>query len=207
MNTSLKCYIRENKYLFVLYNIFLQIKNDFFNHNKISYNKGNNLIINESVLKYCNITITGKNNIVSIDKGCSLIGMRILLQGNNNVVSIGKSCKINASKTQPTVINASGGSKIIIGDNCLFSNNIEIHSSDYHKIFNNEGQIINKPRNIIIGNHVWIGLGCTILKGTKVNDDCVIGTQSLLNKVFDNTKCIIAGNPAQIVKQNINWDY
>jgi acetyltransferase-like isoleucine patch superfamily enzyme len=68
-------------------------------------------------------------------------------------------------------------------------------------------KVSNKPSNIIIGNHICIGLGYTISKGTKINNDCIIGTKSLLRKEFDNTKCIIAGNPAQIVKQNINLDY
>ena len=66
----------------------------------------------------------------------------MLLQGDNNEIILGRGVHINASPLQPTVINACNGTQIIIGENSLLSNNIEIHSTDYHYIFDAMGNVL-----------------------------------------------------------------
>jgi acetyltransferase-like isoleucine patch superfamily enzyme len=44
--------------------------------------------------------------------------------------------------------------------------------------------MINEDREVIVGNRNWIGCRTTVLKGTKVGDNCVIGANSFLNKSF-----------------------
>lgn len=105
-----------------------------------------------------------------------------------------------------TLFNPCNGSEIIIGENCLFSNSIEIHTTDYHKIVLN-GEYTNTPQNIMIGNHCWIGLQCLILKGTIIADNVVVGARSLVNKKIIESNVVVAGNPAKIIKQCANWDY
>lgn len=114
---------------------------------------------------------------------------------------------VNASTQQPMVMNALGGTKISIGNEALFSNNIEIHTTDYHKIYDQYGNYINTPKDIVIGEHVWVGLGVKILKGTQIAKGCVIGAGSVLSGkyVFDNA--VLVGNPPRIVRNNIIWDY
>jgi acetyltransferase-like isoleucine patch superfamily enzyme len=175
--------------------------------NDIKCRKNNKLVIVKSILNDCTIKIVGLNNELFIDEFCSLSGMSILINGNNNKVKIGKRVIINASKIQPTIICASGGKTILIGDDCLFSNNIEIHTSDYHKIFNLDGEVINSPDDVVIGKHVWVGLGCTILKGTTISDNCIVGAQTLLNRSYEEKNVILAGSPAQVKRKNTNWDY
>ena len=46
-----------------------------------------------------------------------------------------------------------------------------------------------------------------ILKGVTIGDNCIIGAGSIVTKPFDKGNVIIAGVPAKIVKENINWDY
>ena len=78
------------------------------------------------------------------------------------------------------MINAFGGKKIQIGEGCLFSNNIEIHTTDYHGIYDTNGNRINYDKDIIIGKKVWLCLGVKILKGTEIADGCIVGAGSLL---------------------------
>ena len=48
--------------------------------------------------------------------------------------------------------------EIRIGNDCMFSEQIFITISDMHTIFDNDTkEVINKPQNIYIGNHVWLG--------------------------------------------------
>ena len=42
---------------------------------------------------------------------------------------------------------------IIIGDDCIFSNNIEMHTTDYHSVTDDNGKRTNHANDIIIGNH------------------------------------------------------
>ena len=127
-------------------------------------------------------------------------GLHILIEGDNNIIEFGDHVTVNASKIQPTVINAVGGTNIKIGIGSLFSNNIEIHSSDYHGIYNKNGERINPDKDIIIGKNVWIGLGCKVLKGSVISDGSVVGAGSLVSGTFSEKNVIIAGNPAKIVK-------
>lgn len=97
---------------------------------------------------------------------------------------------------------------VTIGDNCMFSYNVVIWPSDGHTLYDNiTKEAINKPkRNIIIGNHVWIGRAVSILKDVSIADDTIIGCCSVVNKPFDENNIVLAGIPAKIVKSNVNWD-
>lgn len=100
---------------------------------------------------------------------------------------------------------------INIGEDCMFSWNIVMDSSDDHSIFNvitgeniNSTYNIAKGRRIVIGNHVWVGNGACILYHTRIGDGSIVGAMSLVKgKVLNN--CIAAGNPARVIKKNIAW--
>lgn len=175
--------------------------------NKIK-DKGNNNHIgwnNSSYIRNSRILIRGNNNTVLFGDDCNMSGLRILIAEDNNVIEFGKGVTVNASPAQPTVINAVGGKTIRIGEGCLFSNNIEIHTTDYHGIYNSQGIRINSDKNVFIGKNVWIGLGVKILKGTEIPDGCVVGAGSLLSGKYRKENVIIVGNPAKIIKERIFW--
>ena len=54
--------------------------------------------------------------------------------------------------------------------------------------------------DIIIGNNVWIGAGCTILKGVKISDNCIVASGSVVPRGDYPKNSILAGNPVKIVK-------
>ena len=55
---------------------------------------------------------------------------------------------------------------------------------------------------IIIGTNCWIGTNVRICKGVTIGDNSVIAACSVVTKSIP-ANCIAAGNPAKIVKQNI----
>lgn len=82
------------------------------------------------------------------------------------------------------VIYAIGGcitcmGHIKIGDYCRFGNNVVIVDHDHN--FKNQGEefLIGE---ITIGDRVWIGANCTILKDVHIGDDCVIAAGSVIKK-------------------------
>ena len=56
----------------------------------------------------------------------------------------------------------------------------------------------------MIGNHVWIGTRVTILKGTTVAENCMVGAASLLCKSYTAPNCVLAGVPANEVKHDVD---
>lgn len=76
--------------------------------------------------------------------------------------------------------------------------------TDYHKILNENNEIINEDKPISIGNHVWIGCRNTILKGVTIADNNVIAANSTITRSFKSTRCVIGNNTVEL-KSNIDW--
>ena len=94
---------------------------------------------------------------------------------------------------------------ISIGNNVQFSWDSLVIDSDAHHVIDEFGNYTINTLPIIIGNNVWIGARTTILKGTSVQDNCVIGATSLLNKKYPSHNVLIAGSPAKEIKKITGW--
>jgi acetyltransferase-like isoleucine patch superfamily enzyme len=55
---------------------------------------------------------------------------------------------------------------------------------------------------VVIGENCWIGRNVSIMKGVTIGDNCVIAANSVVTKSVP-ANCIAAGNPAKVVKTNI----
>lgn len=202
--------------------ILCTVYNHFPFNNKFSLSKKNKLQ-NNGILKECAVKVNGIGNSIYIDSLARLKNTSITIKGNNNQVYIGKGCLIIdgelyieddsgaieigdgteiCGKTHLAVIE---GEKITIGEKCLFSSSIVIRTGDSHSILDMSGNRINHSRSVQIGDHVWIGNQVTVLKGSEIGSDCIVGTGSLVTKKNNDTNVIIAGNPAKIIKRNISW--
>jgi acetyltransferase-like isoleucine patch superfamily enzyme len=95
--------------------------------------------------------------------------------------------------------------KITFGENCLISWDCLFLDTDFHKILNENNEIINEPKEIYVGKDVWIGCRCLILKGTEIKDGNIIGANSTVAKKLENINSIYIGNPIKCIKQNIKW--
>lgn len=67
------------------------------------------------------------------------------------------------------------------------------------------GEIVNNNKEIVIGNHVWIGCRSVILKGVSISDDCVIAANTTVTKSFKDS-AIMIGGVNKILKSNIVWN-
>ncbi len=159
------------------------------------------LISKATVLNNCRIYISGNFNILNISENCNLKDVELHFEDNNNCIYIGNNTTIGG-KTHIACIE---GTIIRIGKDCMFSKDIVFRTGDSHSIIDENGKRTNPSKDITIGNHVWIGNEVIVTKGTIVGDNSIIGTGSIVTKAFKNPHLIIAGSPAKIVKENINW--
>lgn len=201
-----------------VYSILLSSKNSV----KLK-GKNNQVHRAEAILKSCSIQVEGENNIIDIDRGCYLKGVKIFMRGSNLVLKINKSVFVGEgsvlwmedenglleigsdSSLEKVGIAVAEGSKVSIGKDCMLSYEVDIRCSDSHGIFDRESQQrINSAAHISIGDRVWIGAKAMILKGVTISDGSVVGAGSIVTKsVGKNT--IVAGNPAREVRSNIVW--
>ena len=152
------------------------------------------------------IIMCGDNSYTKIDSSnFSIRNAQILVVANNSKLVIGKNFSLRNGLR--IYLTNEPDCSIIIGDDCMFSSDIIIRACYAHALYNKDTKaILNKPWGVKIGNHVWCGQNTFILKNTKIKNNCVIGAQSLVNRTYDMENAVIAGNPAKIIKQNINWD-
>jgi acetyltransferase-like isoleucine patch superfamily enzyme len=64
---------------------------------------------------------------------------------------------------------------------------------------------MNHAIDVSIGNHVWMGNKTIVLKGALVPDNTIVATGAIVTKAHEGGNVILAGNPARVVKEDIDW--
>lgn len=184
-----------------------------------------------NVAEGCDLTgsIRGKNNFVEIG-GMSPSKINLNINGDNNVVvisgkgyirglSISIGSNVKANKTELRIGNHfsnegggeillyNSGNKYIIGNNCMFSKNIKIRCGESpHLIFcKSTGDYLDISSGVFIGDHVWVGEDAYLTKNVSIPAECIVGARSVVTKKFEETNVVLAGNPAKIVRKDIQW--
>lgn len=112
---------------------------------------------------------------------------------------------------------------IILGDDIMVAWGVTFYDHDSHSLdyrnrdldikqtyfdyINEKGNYLkNKNWDVVnsapikIENHAWIGAEAMILKGVTVGEGAIIGARSVVTKDVP-PYCVVAGNPAKVVKQ------
>lgn len=125
------------------------------------------------------IIITG-NSFVSIEKGTtSRSNLNIRAENANLNISYGVFFNHNCSIT---ALN-----KILIGHNCSFGNNVVIVDHD-HNYKLGKDYITSE---VIIGNNVWVGSNCVILRGTNIGNNSVVAAGTTIKGDFAENSIIM----------------
>lgn len=199
-----------------------KFSNSRLNVNGYYQDEYNNIIEAPFNLKNVQVQFFGKNNHVKLHEQSNLKNSFIEFKGNNSSFTIGQQtgisgtfrlgfgCHIsignNTTSTNAVWVTCAEQTSITIGDDCMFATNNQIRTDDSHAIYDvNTGKRVNPSKNIVIGNHVWVAYGATILGGSHIGNGSVIGAYSLVKKEVPNN-CVVAGIPAKIIKKDIFWE-
>ena len=207
-----------------------QILKRVFSLNLEECGEGN--VVNNRDFPKCKFKVFGNNNKIIISPKAKMNG-KLYVYGNDNVVQIGENsffkgeikignprssfagdaqkCNLKIGNSvylseSCRIIIADDETKVSIGDSSAFARGTQILASDIHSLVDKKGKLLNKASFVRIGTHVWLCTDCKILKNSAVNDNCVVGAGSIINGCFWETNALIVGNPARIVRHNINWN-
>ena len=168
--------------------------------NKVKIKGTLTISISKSVkLVGCTISSSGNNNSLIIDDFSILKNVSLEIIGDNCSIIIGKNCMIGDN----CYLSAKEETQIFIQDNCGFSRNVKVMTSDGHPIYQNK-QRINISKSITFEKDIWVADNVTILKGVHIGTGSVIGINATLTKDIP-AHSIAAGNPAKVIKSNISW--
>lgn len=123
-------------------------------------------------------------------------GKDILLYGDGSIIC-GDNSYIGNYSTIQSVENCS----VTIGNNCSISHNVRIYTSSNlaNQDFNTTSIKEKYSANVTIGNGVWIGANVFINPGITIEDNSVVGANSVVTKNIERN-AIYGGVPARLLK-------
>ena len=102
---------------------------------------------------------------------------------------IGQECTISAYQ------------RVRIGEQCVIADRAMFIDFD-HGVVEVERPIRVQgiyKRDVEVGSNVWIGYGACILRGVRVGDNSIIGTNSVVTKDVP-ANAVVAGIPARVIR-------
>ena len=127
--------------------------------------------------------------------------------GHGSKISVRGDLKLGADFNMTAESTIVCAKEIRFGDDCLLSWDILVMDTDEHSLYNKMNDRINPDKAIVVGNHVWIGCKCVLLKGAEVPDNTVVAAGTMLKSAFDGENQVIGGNPPTVLKCDIRWEH
>lgn len=141
------------------------------------------------------ISAIWQRNILRLSKPMPFpVSVRTYISNYNNVIF--HPDDINNFQS-PGVYMQNISANIIIGRGSYIGPNVGIITSN-HDLSDLKNHI--KGKDVELGVNCWIGMNSVLLPGVKLGNKTIVGAGSVVTKSFVNGNCIIAGNPAIVIR-------
>lgn len=136
----------------------------------------------------------GADNFIDISKTSEIMISEDVVINESNNIAIKGNAKFSIGKgTYITRVTIGCVENIEIGENCLIGEGSKIFDMN-HAIEQNPFKISKTNFNsapIKIGNNVWTGANCIILKGVTIGDNVVLGAGCIIYKDIPANSMVI----------------
>ena len=130
-----------------------------------------------------------------------LLGFIDIFANSGATISIGN----NVGFTWTVKVHAHEKGYLKIGNGCLIAKDTLITISDMHSIVDvATGERVNPPKDIEIGDNVWLAESVRVMKGVSIGNGSIIGTCSLVTKNIP-AQCLALGVPASVQREGVTW--
>lgn len=149
-----------------------------------------------------------KHSFIVFAPGAKLIckGKCSFASGNTIVFQKNARLKIGVDFSSNVLCNFFVYRMIEFGNDCFCGWNVSVCDGDGHFITDQTtGKVLNHPKEIHIGNHVWLCSNVTVMKGVSITDSVVVARNSLVLKSCEKSNSIYGGSPAKVIKENIDF--
>ena len=169
------------------------------------------------------LDIIGDNNRIKIGPGCVLSNVYFRIRGSEHQIEFGANCRVSRGavlwfEDREGILQVGSGttmvevhiavtenSKVIIGEDCMFANDIDIRTGDSHSVIDTQtGERLNYAGDVVISRHVWIAPHTVVLKGVNIGENSIIATGAVVTKSCE-PGVIMGGNPAKAIKTGVSW--
>ena len=127
--------------------------------------------------------------------GDCVVGSFAKIKADKGLLKIGERARIAVG----CFITSREG-QTVIGDNFIAGPNVNIICGNYR--YDRKGvhleDLGNVSKGIVIGDHVWLGAGCTVVDGAQIGDNTIVVANSLVNRKYPSD-VILQGNPAKVI--------
>lgn len=122
------------------------------------------------------------------------------IQKLNPELKIGDGCNFGAFNHITCANNITIGNNLLTGKWVTITDNSHGNTnSQTLQVPPSQRPVVSKGA-VVIGNNVWLGEKATILPNVTIGDGAVVAANSVVTKDVP-PYCIVAGNPARIIKQ------
>lgn len=133
-----------------------------------------------------------KSSYVTLGKNIVSDGRCVIIADQDAKIEIGDRCYFNEG------MMISAKESVVIGSGCQFGPNVKIFDNNH--CFNKEQGVLAKHSSsgISIGKNCWVAANVTILKGTSIGDNCVIGAGCVVKGTIPSSSIVTQENNLKI---------
>ncbi|MCR0983680.1 acyltransferase [Roseomonas populi] len=162
-----------------------------------------NIILCDAIeLGRASLTLNGGGNLVVLCASTKFQA-KITIQGDGHLLYWGEGATCN----EGTVVMGAGhrGTTVMFGADCMLSQRVTVRAADSHGILDvGTREVTNVPGSIVVGPHVWLGNGSTVLKDVEIGPGSIVGAGAIVTADIPALSTCV-GVPARVVRQNTTW--